>query len=86
MTRINCSGKDCKAFVEVESASPGATYTCRVHTGDDTKNQGLRFQPVQFDHDLDNSAKPLGTNHIHHQGNKVWTKQEIDLIRYLDRD
>jgi hypothetical protein len=54
MTRINCSGKDCSAFIEVSGpAVPSAKYTCRIHTGEDTKNQDLRFQSFAHDKNLD---------------------------------
>ena len=36
----------------------------------DEKDKELHFQSVQHDPDLRRSAKPVGTSHIHHQGNE----------------
>lgn len=43
---IACSHQDCPVVIEVQSAAPSATFTCRKHTtqADDT----VRFQDTQF--------------------------------------
>ncbi len=65
MTRINCSDKDCSVFIEISGpVAPNATYTCRIHSGEDTKNQDIHFQNYQFDPELTRGRTPEGTSHI----------------------
>ena len=60
---IKCSHEDCTAYIETpEPVSPNATFTCRHHTGKDTRNT-VRFQMYSFDKKLGGS-KPVGTGHI----------------------
>ena len=82
MTTINCiveeKGVRCNTTIEVtEPLSPQFKFICKNHP--DTvqrraagntklKRPDARFQEYQFDKDLTRSARPIGTSHIHRQG------------------
>lgn len=79
---IKCKVDGCDAVFETkEPLALNATFVCRKHAGVDTKNT-VYFQNEQFDKDLRRSGKPVGTSHIHRQGNdtdELARQQEIEL-------
>lgn len=64
MNTVFCKFVGCpEKFETNEPVALGATFTCRYHTGPDTRNK-TRFQDSQFDKGMKRGRKPEGTGHI----------------------
>jgi hypothetical protein len=79
--KIKCRVKDCPSVIDMPNATVNTVYSCRIHSGQDTKNEDLHFQEHQCDRIFDASITPEGTRHISHQGNRAWTAEDISRIR-----